>query len=256
MAFSAAGAGFILAKLFNDEARRWPGDFLGSTPRGQTLLMAGDIGGSHAGQLFETYSFLVADIDRNQLWLSAQRRFRSDVLRERRRMAFKALNDKLRKNALASFLRMGEEIDGWLVTFAISRGSISAFRAEDRSAEVSLALSSWKPAVQERLMRVLHFSAFLVSGLSAPGQDVLWIIDEDAVAANVAQLTKLTQLFGNAASNSLNHDLRHIRCGTAKSDDGSLALEDLLAYSDLAAGAVSEFATAMGGDLRFLQKIL
>lgn len=37
----------------------------------------------------------------------------------------------------------------------------------------------------------------------------------------------------------------HLRCGTTKSDDGSLALEDLTALPDLVAGATAEFLAAL-----------
>jgi hypothetical protein len=242
MEFSKAGIGRILGHLFDEEARREMIRRPQFQSRGETIFILGDMGGAHAGQLFETYSFLVTDIDRNSQWLNSQRLFRTGLLRDRR-MAFKSLNDRLRKRALIPFLKMGEEIDGWLITFAISRSARSAFEMQANEADFDKCLAGWKASVRERLLRVLHFSAFLLSGLSAPGQNLFWIIDEDAVAANVQQLTELTNLFATVLSNSIDFSLGHVRCGTAKSDDGSLALEDLLAYSDLAAGAVAEIVT-------------
>jgi hypothetical protein len=59
---------------------------------------------------------------------------------------------------------------------------------------IEQTLAGWKRGVQERLLRVLHLSGFLLSGLSTPGQNVLWVIDEDEIAANVDQLTRLTKL--------------------------------------------------------------
>ena len=90
-------------------------------------------------------------------------------------------------------------------------------------------------------MRVLHLSAFLLSGLSVPGQDVLWIIDEDDIAANVTMLTDLTELFVGLCSSYSSHPLGHIRCGTtATAGDAGLALEDLAAIVDLTTGALGE----------------
>ena len=94
-------------------------------------------------------------------------------------------------------------------------------------------------------MRIIYLSVFLISGLSVAGQDVTFIVGEDEVAANVPQLTKLTELFGRASSNQAGPMMGYLRCGAAKSDDGSLALEDLLAIPDLAAGAVSEFTDVL-----------
>jgi hypothetical protein len=171
-------------------------------------------------------------------------------------MSYKTLNDKVRRRALIPFLDMGLNIRGWLITFAVSKNGQSLFEspANNRDPEVSEMLSIWKESVHERLLRILHMSTFLVSGLSVPGQDILWVTDEDDIAANVSQLTGLTNLFAVITSNSLNHNLRHLRCATARSDDGSRSLEDLLSYADLAAGTVCEYATAIQGNHKFLQK--
>ena len=94
-------------------------------------------------------------------------------------------------------------------------------------------------------------SAFLISGLSAPDQDVLWVIDEDEIASNTSQLTHLTELFARVSSHYVGHNLRHLRCGTTRSDDGNLALEDLAAIADYAAGTLSEVCTAFVNQSRF-----
>jgi hypothetical protein len=47
-----------------------------------------------------------------------------------------------------------------------------------------------------------------------------------------------------------------VRCATAKSDDGTRSLEDLIAYCDLASGTVCEIATAMAGSHQRLQKTI
>jgi hypothetical protein len=169
-------------------------------------------------------------------------------------MAFKALNDKVRRSALSAFLKIGSQIHGWLITFAISKNGLSFFDSGPRDPEIVEKLAQWKRPVQERLLRVLHLSAFLISGLCSPKQNVLWIIDQDEVASNVEQLTRLTSLLGTVVSHSLTHDLGHIRCATAESDDGSLSIEDLLSYCDLAAGAVCEVTTTMAGGRRNLQE--
>jgi hypothetical protein len=251
MAFAEVGAGMLLADMFD---RALTVGMPEARTRGQALMVVTDIGGSHTGQLFETYSFLVLDLDRNGDWLSAQKTFRSRVLRSSRRMAFKALNDRVRRRALDTFLQIGNEIDGWLVSFAISKNGLSLFEHISRDAKVAERLVGWKRPVHERLLRVLHLSAFLISGLSVPRQDVLWVIDQDEVASNVEQLTRFTDLFGMVVSNSLSHELGNIRCATAKSDDGTRSTEDLLSYCDLTAGAVSEATTAMAGGHRHLRK--
>lgn len=197
MAFAKVGAGVLLAGTFD---HAFADDCLATNLRGRSLLIATDIGGSHEGQLFETYSFLVTDLDRNAEWLSAQGAFRMHMLRSSRRMAFKALNDKVRRRVLRTFLQIGSQIHGWLIMFAISKNGVSFFEPGPCDPEIVEKLRGWKRPVQERLLRVLHLSAFLISGLSMPKQDILWIIDQDEVASNVEQLTQLTSLLGTVVS--------------------------------------------------------
>jgi hypothetical protein len=240
--FSRGGLGICLAELFEERLTRAPPLLLRES-RGQRLMVVCDIGGSLKQQAFETFSFLVVDLDRNGVWLQQQRAFRQQVLPHRRRMAFKALNDAIRRRALAPFLTLAENLTGVLVTFAIHKNERPALGNGGATREE--LEDCWKPSVINRVMWLAYLGAFLVSGLSAPGQDVLFIIDEDEVAANVGQLTKLTELFGQAVSNQQGPMLGHLRVGTTRSDDGSYGLEDLAALPDLAAGATAEFICAL-----------
>jgi hypothetical protein len=251
MPFSKDGPGVLLASAF-DKAFDARAVCRPDGQPGETLLVAVDIGGSHARQLFETYSFLVVNMEHNARWFSAQQSFRAERMRSRRRISFKSLNDRVRRAALPTFLSLGNALQGSLVTFGISRAGASAFRQSDCS-EWEADLACWKPSVHERLMRVLHLSGFLLSGVASAGQNILWVIDEDEIAANVSQLTQLTKLFAQVASHSLDRQMGHLRCATAKSDDGTFWLEDCLAYSDLAAGSVCEIMTAMAGRHGLLQ---
>ena len=240
--FSRDGLGIGLAEVFEERLIRAPPLLLRKS-RGQRLMIVCDIGGSLRQQAFETFSFLVIDLDQSGSWLQQQRAFRRQVLPHRRRIAFKALNDAIRRRALAPFLTLAESLTGVLVTFAIHKNERPIFETGGAAREELAAF--WKPLVATRVMWLVYLGAFLISGLSAPGQDVLFIIDEDEVAANVGQLTKLTELFGRAVSNQRGAMMGHLRVGTTRSDDGSYGLEDLAALPDLAAGATAEFICAL-----------
>ena len=216
--------------------------------------MVADFGGQHTGQRFETFSFLFLDPDRNTQWFLRQLSFRSSHHLGRRRMAFKSLNDQIRKQALVPFLSMANIIDGCLINFAISRNSESLFERETDAGTSDDLLSIWKPKVRERVLRIVHLSAYFAAVFSRQGQDLLWLIDEDDIAANDVQLTHLTRVFATVLSHYLPHDLGHIRCGTSRSDSGKLDLEDLLAIPDLAAGAFGELGTGFVDQNRFPRK--
>jgi hypothetical protein len=161
----------------------------------------------------------------------------------------------MRRRALVPFMRAAAVIEGCLAQFAISKVGGSLFTAASNDERGTELLKRWKPNVQERLLRVLHLSAFLLSGLSAPGQDVLWIVDEDDIAANVTMLTDLTELFARVMSSYSSHPLGHLRCGTtATVEDGTLALEDLAAIADLTTGALGELCTGFITDDVFPRK--
>ncbi|MGY3506743.1 hypothetical protein [Bradyrhizobium sp. USDA 4471] len=252
--FASVGIGGILAPSFETSllSDRSGFPFLA---RGRTLLLVADFGGHHQKQHFDTYTFLLLDLAKNRSWLSWQRHFRHAILANGRRMSFKALNDGMRRRALVPFMRAAAGIEGCLVQFAVSRAGGSLFTGASEDEFGAELLKRWKPHVQERLLRVLHLSAFLLSGLSAPDQDLIWIIDEDDIAANVAMLTDLTALFARVFSSYSSHALRHIRCGTtATADDGSLALEDFAAIADLTTGALGELCTGFVNDDAFPRK--
>lgn len=243
--FSQKGIGGLLGPIFDRAIDVNLGIHPGIRSRGHQLVMVSDFGGRSKAQSYQTYAFLTFDLDKNFRWLHGQRLFRQTRL-QRRRMSFKTMNDAYRRRALVPFLQLADTIIGWLVIFAVPRRGGSLFQSsiETPSTERAL-LNIWKPEVQEELLRILHFSSFLLSGLSAPRQDVLWIIDEDAVAANAGQLVRLTDLLGQISSHYLGHDLGNLRCGTTRSDDGTMSFEDAAAIPDLAAGAFSEIGTAM-----------
>jgi hypothetical protein len=243
--FSRHGLGVALGSVFEGALERKVFRSL-SEPRGGQLLITCDIGGSQKDQRYETFAFLIHDLDRSQRWLSGQRHLRAAVIRHRRRMAYKAMNDRLRRRALIPFLELAEHLDGALVIFAVDKGARATMAlADDVLADLA---TLWKPSVIPRLTWIAYLGAFLVSGFAAPGQNVMFVLDEDEAAANVPQLTKLTHSFAQVCADHGGPMLGHLRCGTAKSDDGSLQLEDLVAIPDLAAGASAEFLWALDRD--------
>ncbi|WP_234835353.1 hypothetical protein [Sinorhizobium meliloti] len=173
--FSPDGVGAFLADSLNADLLANRSDFPFLT-RGRTLLLVADFGGHHQKQHFDTYTFLILDLAKNQHWLAQQRRFRDAILPNRRRMSFKALNDGMRRQALVQFMQAAASIEGFLAQFAISKAGGSLFTGPAEDEVGAELLQRWKPNVQERLLRVLHLSAFLLSGLSSPGQDVVWIV--------------------------------------------------------------------------------
>lgn len=213
--------------------------------RGKTLLTIADFSGTHSGSPFAVYAFLSLDLDQNQRWFEGQRHLRSSSLRKRR-MSFKRLNDVVKQQALVPFLDLADTIQGAFTVVVVPRdfGQIS----EIASPASKSLLDLWKPKIHEHLMRVTHLGGIVTAVMSRPNQDLYFMIDEDDAASNVKQLTRLTEIVARVLSNCLHHDLRHIRVGTTKSDDGSLSIEDLAAISDLAAGSTWELMKSLNSN--------
>jgi hypothetical protein len=209
-----------------------------------TVLIASDYSGDHSGSKYKVLSFLFADIEGCQEWDEERSGLRAGLLPDKRRMSFKELShDKQRQRALAPFLTAANAIPGLVFTVAIDSAIDSLFEGVaplDLSNPDFAAFRRWKPRVLEKAFRAIHFTSFLLAGLSRPGQNVLWFTDEDAIVANLDRLTQFTSLFAWIASSYLAFNLGHLRCGTTQCDDGSLIVEDLAAIPDLIAGSVRD----------------
>jgi len=104
----------------------------------------------------------------------------------------------------------------------------------------------WKKSSLEELFRVVALVSLLIAGLSRPGQNILWVSDEDAILANEARMREVPQLVGGMMSNLLDHTLGHLRYTTTHYDSGQGHLEDLVAIPDLVAGALLSYLQCDG----------
>src|SRR5690606_32799293 len=140
-------------------------------------------------------------------------------------------------------LNAANSLDGLSFSIAINKKCKSLF-----SGEVPLDLQNpsfepykkWKSSVLEKAFITIHFLAFILAGLSKPGQNVLWFSDEDNIVANDQRVYELTKLFAWISSEYLRFSLGHLRCGTSRCDNGTRQIEDFLAIPDLIGGAISE----------------
>jgi hypothetical protein len=207
---------------------------------GTTLFLTSDYGGSHGRATHETYSFLFSDPTSMGRWHAQRTSIRGTQFGHRRRMSYKGLGDGRKNRVLPEFLCAANQLPGLLASVVVSKRCGTLFEGGNSSPEIVDMLGRWKPAVRERLLRILAFASFFLAGVSRSGQDVLWFTDEDDIAPNPQRLGDGARLFGHVASHFLSHDLRHLRFGTAKSDNGDLSLEDLLAVPDLVTGALAD----------------
>jgi hypothetical protein len=213
------------------------------------ILTGSDYGGQHPSSQYESLAFAIADAMKLRPWDEARVRCRKAHLPDGRRMSFKSLNDKLRVAALPDFLSAADLVPGLLLVVLFDKQIGSIFDADEEQPKVPdefRKLFKWPARTQERMLRICHVMALVLAGLSREMQNVLWITDEDEIAANVERHTLFTKAFGNIASHYLEHRLGHLRVATTASDTGKRDLEDFVAIADLAAGAICHCLNAYG----------
>ena len=210
---------------------------------GSAILLGSDYSGESSDAPYSIYSFLITTIEEWSKWESTRLKVRKDLFSDSRRMSFKNLGDSQRKKALIPFLTAANSIEGLSFSVAISKQCESLFSGEaplDLNNPDFQSFKKWKMKVLEKAFITIHFLGFLLAGLAKENQDVFWFTDEDDIAANDQRICELTKLFGWIISNYLQFNLKHIRCGTTRCDNGTRQIEDLLAIPDLIAGALSE----------------
>lgn len=232
------------------EEWRSPG-LLTDLRRTPTLLVASDYGGEHASADYQTISVLLADwMGLVTSWEPKRRDVRLRFANDGRRLSYKRLGDRQRGKMLLPFLGAANHLPGILATFLIDRRIKSFFRSDSETSDnLVVDRSTWKSKTFEKLLRVAHLGALLIAGMSSERQNILWVTDHDAIAANLKKHTEATNVIGSVLEGYLSHSLGHIRLATAQSDDGSLSIEDILAIPDIAAGAWGDIASNLANRL-------
>jgi hypothetical protein len=222
-------------------------DLLTAVNRGHTLLVVSDYGGEHEGSRFQSISFLLADLIYLWHWDDERTHLRRHVLRDGRRLSYHRLeSDQQRANALVPFLRASNSIPGLLITFLIDKRIRSLFERDEASDTLPVIdKAHWTRRSFERLLRIAHFSALVISGLVGSGQNVLWVSDRDEIVPNDDRHIEACRLFGHVLSHYNTGLMGRLQFATTRSDDGTRRIEDIAALPDFAAGALADVVTSM-----------
>ncbi|WP_438480848.1 hypothetical protein [Oleiharenicola lentus] len=237
--------GLGLLGLLNQQIREQTDghpDLLPDFDPSQPLLAFSDYSGSHAGASFDAYSFLLVQPDAFARWQPIREAVRLGLGMSHRRMSFKGLEDGVKARALVPWLRMFQEMPGFLATVLVEK-TLGPLGPVDQLQRDEPVYGAVKRQVLERMLRVCHLLSVFIGGLSSPYQNLLWISDQDEIAPNPERLTLLTRTFARVCSAYVPHPLGHLRCGTTLLDNGTLDTEDLTSLPDLVAGTLGELHT-------------
>jgi hypothetical protein len=114
----------------------------------------------------------------------------------------------------------------------------------ERLAQVlnDLGLGGRKPYVVEKLLRIVHKSAFLTALLTHDGQKIFWMSDHDSICANPEQHHSMMQVFERVlpiyARVGVNFPLLS---GALPFQPRSIEMNDLLSIADVYAGSIAQY---------------
>lgn len=173
--------------------------------------------------------------------MDARSQIREQFLSSGRRMAYKALNDKQRRKALLPFLRAADLFPGNLFVFVISKKLRTLFDDPGSQClfpELVVAVRNWKRKSFHRLLLVATLGSVLVSGLSAPNQDLLWVVDQDEIAANPTKHDHAGHVIHHCISTYAPTNSGQLTFLTTEANISNRMTEDVVAIADLAAGCI------------------
>jgi hypothetical protein len=100
-----------------------------------------------------------------------------------------------------------------------------------------------KPAIAEKIMRIVHTAAYLTTLLGYDGQKVFWMSDHDAICATSEAHNRLLSLFQNVLGVYSTREFPLIG-GATPFKERSTDYLDLLSAADVAAGSVGTYFTS------------
>lgn len=208
------------------------------------IVVASDYSGDHRESDYQVATFLISNISGlSAHWEPERLRIREEHLPDGRRIEFKGLSDARRQRAVVPFLNATEKIDGMLLCIAFEK-SLSKIAC---SLPFNSAFES-KPKVFARLSKIASIGAAIISGLSAKGQDVHWITDDDEIVSNEAVSTEFATQVSGWLKECHAPDLTGVNIGIASKFDDNRRAEDLCSIPDLVGGAVAEQLNATNPD--------
>lgn len=240
---------FGLADRISDSIASWewrsPG-LLHDAREGKEVVIASDSSGDHREARYRAVGFLVAATATSARWMESREHLRNAT--SGRRMSYKALRDGIKRAALAQFLDSASTLTGTLAIFLISKEIKTLFCAPGDLRllpELVVAERGWKPKSFHRLLLVGSLGALLATGLTGDEQNILWINDEDEIAANAYKHNHAGHVIAHCIERYRpEHRGTFVFVTTEGKFDNSFR-EDIVALADFGAGAMVDVFSKM-----------
>jgi len=167
-----------------------------------------------------------------------QRIFRAEHIPDNRRMSFKGLSDGVKRAALPYFFEAANAIPGICLTVAIHKSLLPINADFGRDAYPLWHTNSW-----ESMLTIVQTVAYMVAGLSAPDQNLLWITDDDDIVANPQMHADLEKIFRGVSGKWIFHQMGTFECYPAGALSDASLWEDFISIPDLFAALAATTLT-------------
>ena len=213
---------------------------------GPLIYIASDYSGTQRQSDYLVLSFLIADLYNSGGWEKQRRVVRRRFLRDRRRMSYKALNDRWRVAALDPFLEAAALINGLLCCFVIHKSIERIVTGPDTFQQWAGRLGikgKWTEKQFESMLRVANFVSIFIGAMGKDAQSMYWISDEDDIFANPTKQADVATMMSWLGNLYIRHHPGELGVGTTAIDPGDRAEEDIVSVADLVAGALADAVT-------------
>ncbi|APX16600.1 hypothetical protein BWR17_12715 [Phaeobacter inhibens] len=228
----------------------------------ETVGIFADYGGEHRSSRYFTYSFLVFGWNHAHTVQDHFREIRAKhSVPESREISYKKLSNGPVQRCLPDYLNVCDSVAGMLCTVAVHKEIKTVFGPPGKETEEFLVktleengFGKRKPKVAEKLLRIIHLSAYLTAWLSHEGHKLFWLSDNDEIAPNPGKSLETVKLFQNVLQLYAEHSFGMVGYATPQEMDKPGTILDFLSMADLAAGAIEGFLSREDKGLRGQQK--
>jgi hypothetical protein len=206
-----------------------------------------DYGGEGSGN-YHTYSALVCGYGYTGPFTQKMKAVREAHGLGEKEIAFKDFGMGPVRRALPDYLTALNALPGFLCALVVDKKLSTVFGSPRNDSLARLLeaekIGQWKAGVAEKLLRVVHFAAFLTALLTHDGQKVFWMSDHDAICANTAMHQQMLVLFQRVLTLYTRPGCTFPLVGGAVPfEQRTIEMLDLLSAADVAAGCIEHYFT-------------
>ena len=217
----------------------------------ETVAVFSDFGGEHKAANYYTYSTLVCGWNLTDVFLHKMKTVRETHRLGEKEISFKDFGMGQVQRSLPDYLKALDFVPGLLLTVAIDKRIKSLF-GTDADATTDLinetleagGFGGRKKHVNEKLLRIIHITAFLTGLLAHDGHKLLWVTDHDSISPNKALHENTLKLFQQVLNIYARPGYTFpVLGGALPFEERSVDQLDLLSATDIVAGTLDHYLT-------------